>query len=167
MQTALDADPSGFNDYERGLIEAVREHGWFCPSVYSDEDGPGFSYSVGFWKTLGKPEVIVFGLPPQVAHSVLWQLYRLFQSGLSPQPGKPVEGVLEGYVSYLMPAGAKANEFMLSAAWFYGNQDYPRLQLVWPDPIGAFPWQTDFDPSFAEAQPDLSDRTWAAALRRS
>lgn len=166
MRTALDADPTPFNDYERQLIDAVREHGWFCPSVYGDEDGPSFSYSVGFWKTLGKPEVVVFGLPPQVAHSVLWQLYRLFQD-LAPQPGQPLDGVLEGYLSYLMPVGAKADEFMLSTTWFYGGEDYPRLQLVWPDPVGAFPWQADFDPSFADDQPDLSDESWAAIVRRS
>ena len=167
MDTALDVDPSAFNDYERKLVEAVREHGWFCPSVHAEDGEPSFTYSVGFWKSLGKPEVLVLGLPSEVAHSVLWQAWRLFSKGLSPVPGEPVEGLLEGYPAYFMPMGGKADEFMLSSEWFYGGGAYPRLQLVWPDPVGAFPWQADFDPSFVRDQPDLSDEGWAVLTRRS
>lgn len=167
METALDVDPSTFNDYERGLVDAVREHGWFCPSVYAEDGEPAFSYSVGFWKSLGKPEVIVLGLPAEVAHSVLWQVWRSFESGLTPQAGEPVADLLEGYLAYFMPAGDKADDFMLSTNWFYGRKDYPRLQLVWPDPVGAFPWQGDFDQRFAKDQPDLSEETWTVLARRS
>lgn len=167
MDTALDADPTAFSDYERQLVDAVREHGWFCPSVFADEDGPAFAYSVGFWKSLGKPEVIVFGLPTKVGHAVLWQVYRLFEAGLGPPVGEPIDGLLQGYPAYLMPADEKADDFLLSANWFYGGTDYPRLQLVWPDSNGLFPWQAGAEPTFVADQPDLSDATWPVLTRPS
>lgn len=166
MHTALDLDPSAFNDYELRVVKAVREHGWFCPSVFSqDGNEPGFSYSVGIWKTLGQPEIIVFGLPAQVSHGVLWDLYRRFEQGFAPEVGEPIDELLEGYPAYLMPAGRKADEHMLSTNWFYDGEAYPRLQLVWPDMEGVFPWEPNFDPKFANDQPDLSDEGWMALSR--
>jgi len=44
--------------------------------------------------------------------------------------------------------------------WFYGGDDFPCLQIVWPDRAGRFPWEADFDAQFEGNQPDLTEQGW-------
>ncbi|MCA8277395.1 DUF4262 domain-containing protein [Burkholderia sp. AU30280] len=39
--------------------------------------------------------------------------------------------------------------------WFYGNDDFPCVQLLWPDRNGIFPWQPEADDALNAAQPRL------------
>ena len=86
MRTALDAPLSALDEHERKFVANIRTHGWHDMRVAPDEEGPGFSYTTGFWLTLGVPEVIVFSLKP--AHDVLWDVFRDIKAGRQIVAGK-------------------------------------------------------------------------------
>jgi hypothetical protein len=55
MFTALDADPGRLDKDEQNFVQRIREHGWLGTHVMPDDEGPGFSYTTGFWLKFGFP----------------------------------------------------------------------------------------------------------------
>jgi hypothetical protein len=165
MRTALDTPLSGLDDEERNFVSNITEHGWFGTHVYADDDGPGFSYTTGFWVNLQFPEIIVFSLNGETAHNVLWHIYREIKDGRPLAVGKPLPDIFSGLDAVLLPVSKSHYEAHLGwARWFYHGDDFPCLQLVWPDKDGVFPWQPGFAPEHEGAQRDLTESGWAAAL---
>lgn len=162
MRSALDIPPDGFNAYEKTLVGKVREHGWFANHVGAGDATPAFSYTIGF-ALLGHPEIIVFSLPSGTAHGLFGDLYGRVAGGGAWPVGRRFGDLFRGADALLAPVDpALAARHMLSARWFYGRDDFPCLQLVWPDRKGRFPWEAGAEPEFAGDQPDLSPRGWAA-----
>jgi len=163
MRSAHDAPTDGFNDYEKKLIAKIRERGWFRTSVFAADDNLGFSYTTGFWLSLRHPELIVFSIDGDAAHDILWKVYRAVESGRRLPIGEPIEDIFEGFDALLLPVEKHHyREYLLSTRWFYGGEDFPCLQLIWPDDQGLFPWQSGANENFANSQPDLSLRGWDA-----
>ena len=75
IATALDAPADVLDADEQRFVSQIREHGWFRTEIFAEGDQPGFSFTCGFWVGHGFPEVIVFSLPREVTHDVLWNLY--------------------------------------------------------------------------------------------
>ena len=164
MLTALEADDDALDRHERDFISKVREHGWFRTSVFEDGDQPGFSYTTGFWVNLGKSEIIMFGMP-KVAHDIFWDLYRDLKNGRELPVGEPVMDVFANIPACFMPVDkAHFKAYLGWDRWFYAGDNFPCLQLVWPDRDGAFPWQPEMSGEFAGLQPDLSPDGWGKAL---
>jgi hypothetical protein len=163
MLTALDANDHALDEHERGFVAKVRDHGWSSTTVFSEGDEPGFSYTTGFWVSLGKPEIIVFGMAT-VIHDVLWDLYRDLKDGRELPVGQPVLDVFANIPACFMPVDrALYKQYLGWDRWFYAGDSFPCLQLVWPDRAGVFPWQPDMSSEFAGMQPDLSPQGWATA----
>ena len=53
----MDAPPDVLDDGEQSFVAKVRELGWFRTSVFGDDEGPGFSFTTGFWVNASQPEV--------------------------------------------------------------------------------------------------------------
>jgi len=161
MRTALDAPLDKLDDPERNFVASVRKHGWFRTSVFEDGNGPGFSYTTGFWSSVKAPEIIVFSLKPEIAHDVLWDVYRDTAKGVLFPIGQRLSNVFANVEAVFLPV---AKEFYPShlgwSGWFYGSDDWPCLQLVWPDRNGSFPWEQDYEERFASSQPNLSGAAW-------
>jgi hypothetical protein len=165
IETVLDDPTDSLKDYEKELIARVGEHGWQTTSVLGGE-APAFSYTTGFWVTLGSPELLVFDFPPQLAHDVFGQVMRERRSGRELPMGEPLSGILGGESVYLFPVKpSAAAEYLRSSHWFYKWSEFPTVQLVWCDREGRFPWQDGFDGELATRQPDLSEKGWLAELR--
>jgi hypothetical protein len=163
MRSALDVPADGFNDHEKKLVTKIRELGWFHTSVFAEDDSVGFSYTTGFWLSLGYPELIVFSIDGDAAHEILWNAYRRVEAGRLFPIGEPISGIFEGFDALLLPVEKHHyREYLLSTRWFYGGEDFPCLQLIWPDDRGLFPWQPGANENFANDQPDLSPDGWAA-----
>lgn len=166
MTTALDAPADALNPQEQTFVAIMREHGWHHMGVLGDAEHSEFSYSTGFWLTLRHPEIIVFSLPQQVAGRVLSDLYRDFQKGRVFPVGVRLSEVFANVDAYLMPVGRQHYADHLGwSRWFYGNDDFPCLQLVWPDKRGAFPWEAAWQQSFPQLHPDLTPAGWIHALK--
>jgi hypothetical protein len=85
MKTALELPDDALDDGERYFLNVIREHGWFSTRVF-DHKGtqPDFTYSTGFSARLDFPGIIVFGLPKDTAHSILWDVWRDIETGKRP-----------------------------------------------------------------------------------
>lgn len=163
MKTALDLDISELNPADRDFLSQLREHGWFGTRVFDPEkEEPDFTYSTGFFQGLGHPEVIIFSLPQKLSHDILWDIYRDIREGKIPKPGARISGIFGNHQAVFLPVSRDFYADHLGwSRWFYRGDDFPCLQLVWPDPEGMFPWESHFDPEFAGDQPDLTDDGWS------
>jgi hypothetical protein len=136
-------------DYERQIVDCVEKYGNFVLSVFGAEDGssPPFSYSIGFAKTLGAPEVIVQGLPSGTAHPVINDLFSMCTDGLQLSDGLRIDGLLANYpcVARGVDESWITQSYFASALWYHRTQMNSALtdvvQLVWPDADGRFPWE--------------------------
>jgi Domain of unknown function (DUF4262) len=137
---------------EKAVLTHVAEYGWHLQGVHGSEESPPFAYSIGFYHTLHAPEVIVVGLPQDVAHPILWEAYRRFERGERLGPNDSYEEFVEGYaVTFIEVSDDARDEYFGFANWFY-KDEFPALQLVWPAADGRWPWENE---SLARAQPLL------------
>jgi hypothetical protein len=166
MRTALDLPEDGLDDRERVFLSNIREHGWFGVHVPADEEGPGFAFTSGFWVNAGHAELILFSINNDVAQAVFWDLFRDAQRGERLPVGRRIEGVFgRGVPAYAFRVARRHYAGFLGwSRWFHRGDDFPCLQLVWPDRAGRFPWETGFDAAFAGDQPDLSELGWAREI---
>jgi len=87
-----------YTDYEHSLLATIEQHGWQATSVFDPKgEDPNFTYSVGFTTSLKTPEFIIFGLPRELMHSMLWEIYRQIAKGAVPADGMRWQGLLEGF----------------------------------------------------------------------
>ena len=165
MQTALDLPAARLDQHEQEFVAQIREHGWYSTSVFGDEVGPGFTYTTGFWVNIGMPEVILFALGSKVAHDVLWDVYREAKGGRQFPTGVHVPDIFANMDTVLFPVGRQYYaEYLGWSRWFYGGDEFPCVQLVWPDKTGCFPWHDGFEERFKGLQPDLSAEGWVKTL---
>ena len=163
MPTALDAPPDTLDAQETNFVAQVRNHGWFRTNVFQDEEGPGFSYTTGFWVHLQAPEIIVFSLTSEIAHAVLWDIYRDVSGGASLQVGQRLPSIFANIEAVLLPVSKTFySDYLGWDRWFYGGDDWPCVQLVWPDSSGAFPWEPGYEERFLNSQPNLTGAEWPA-----
>lgn len=165
MMTALDAPADALDDDEKSFVVKIREHGWFDTSVTSDDEGPGFSYTSGLWVNAGQPELILFSMKREIAHDVFWDLFRDAKAGQRLKQGVLTDRVFANLPAYAFPVARKFyREYLGWNRWLYAGDDFPCVQIVWPDREGVFPWQAGFDVAFAHDQPDLTESGWSASV---
>ena len=161
MRTALDAPPEALDDAEKSFVSKIREHGWFRTGVFGDDEGPGFSYTSGFWVSASQPEIIMFSMKDAIAHDVFWDLFWEAKDGKNLPVGKKTSVVFANLPAYVFSvARERYSNFLGWNRWFYAGDDFPCLQIVWPDREGVFPWEPNFDLNFAKDQPDLIEHGW-------
>lgn len=161
MLAALSAPDTELDDEEKEFVASIREHGWFGTHVQAEENQPGFSYTTGFWVTLGRPELIVFGLKSETAQSVFWNIFRDLKAGKWLPVRSRTEDLFGNHQACLFTMDrAHYAEHLGWSLWFYGGDDFPCLQLVWPDRSDVFPWEPAFDPNMTGIQPDVSEGGW-------
>lgn len=165
MITALDAPTDALDEREKTFVDKIREHGWFNTSVAGDDEGPGFSYTSGVWVNTHQPELIMFSMKREIAHDVFWDVFRDAQAGRGLSLGSRTDQVFANLPAYAFPVAKRYyREYLGWNGWLYGGYDFPCVQIVWPDRDGVFPWQEDFDSTFANDQPDLTEQGWSAAV---
>jgi len=162
MRTALDTAPVLLDEGEQNFVEQIRRHGWFGTHVFADDEGPGFSYTTGFWLRFQFPELIVFSMSRQTAHDTFWHMYRELEAGRRFPIGEPTDAVFENLAAVLLPVSERQYRPHLGwSRWFYAGDDFQCLQLVWPDRGGRFPWSPGFSEGLRAAQPDLTADNWS------
>jgi uncharacterized protein DUF4262 len=160
--SALDADPEDLDAEERQFVDLIREFGWHDTRVFDGD--PEFSYTTGFLLK-DSPEFIVFSLKKDVAHDIFWDLFRSACAGVDRKMGVRDYDVLGNHPAYLFKVAERYHEDHLGwSRWFYGAKHISTLQVVWPDPMGKFPWEPGFDEDFRNSQPDLSETGWLNEL---
>ncbi|MFR9731885.1 DUF4262 domain-containing protein [Saccharopolyspora sp. MS10] len=140
------------------LVDTAERDGAAVVHVAADEAGAAYAFSVGAWRRFGKPEVVVIGLPRDVAQAVVDTYVRRAAAGERFSPGSLYDGFLRDCpVTFERVAKQHYPEFLGSAFAVYQGGDFPALQLIVSAPGGAFPWQPDAPGGFAEYQPVLTE----------
>ena len=149
--------PDPTDDVEARVIADVGKYGWQVEMIPEDDEGPGFAYSVGIFHTFGHPEFIVFGLVPDEHHNIINLAGELVRNGMRFIDGDTSSGILQGLdVRFRTVAKNHYREYLGFGGWFYKGDDFPTLQIVWPDSAGCFPGDEGFPEPFLRLQPDLS-----------
>jgi len=150
------------NDFEQRMVDSIDQHGWFGLHVMAGGDLPGFSYSVGFWESVGAPEFLIYGLPKDLTHAMLWEMFRQFKAGLAIADGERVSGLLEGFDCIIRPVHpSHFDEHVGSARWYRRHRlgddaGLQVFQIFWPGKQqGLFPWEPGCDPAVRDCQPQL------------
>ena len=90
----------------------------------------------------GQPELILFGLPPDLSRPALRALAAdLIAGRRTVDAGREADDVLEGHpVTFV--AVTEPERHLPVAAQFYAGRTVRALQIVWPDRYHRWPWQT-------------------------
>jgi hypothetical protein len=142
---------------DRKLFDDVEEYGVHIVHVPEDDEGePGFSFTVGLWHSFQQPEVVVFGLAEDIAHELLNALADEAADAKKFLPDTRHEGLLIDYpVRFVGVPKPQYERYLGSAMWAYESDEFPCVQLVWPDKQGRWPWEPGVREGFAAAQPVL------------
>ncbi|MFC5554817.1 DUF4262 domain-containing protein [Methylobacterium iners] len=165
MFTALNMPAAEFDAAEQSFVQNIRDHGWVRTTAIAEEGKPGFSFSTGFTKTTKGSELIIFSMDGDVAHDIFWSQYRRAEKGQAPSIGRRAEGVLSNLDVCFFPVAMRYfRDYLGWSRWFYRSDEFPCLQIVWPDPANLFPREPGFDPEFAPDQIDLTEHGWTGHL---
>jgi hypothetical protein len=138
------------------LLDDVEQSGLHVVQLPPSGSLPAGSHTVGLWQQFEQPEVVVFGLPDEVAADLLEAIADEVDAGRRFLGGQRHEGLLQDYpVRFVdVPRGRYA-ECLAAACWAYEGDAFPAVQLVWPDKQGRWPWDPAARDGFAARQPVL------------
>ncbi len=141
---------------EKKLVDGVMTYGCHIIQVRAENTIPGWSYTIGLFEMLHQPEIIAIGLKESLAHSVLNEVARRFKGGARFDEGhRESELVANVECEFRRVEKRWLRQAMGYAIWFYGGDDFPVLQCIYPDLSNVFPWEEAFDSSWRGNQPLL------------
>lgn len=143
---------------EQKIVSDVAQYGFHVAQIAGDGYSPSFAYTIGLYKTYGYPELICFGLNLDLLHSVLWSGKELLDK--QPQPDQRIgyPDFIGDYDVRLLTVDSEWHrDYFGYGIWFNQGQDFPALQIVWPDKQALYPWEAGFNPAWKAGQP-LLDR---------
>jgi hypothetical protein len=110
------------------------------------------SYAVGLTARIA-PEFVITGLPPGIAQHLLNDMAeRVFHGAVPVAHGTRVSDLIAGFDAIIVDGTATEQVVAGVAVACYGVEQVRLQQIVWPDPHGRLPWDTDY--SFtADTQP--------------
>ncbi len=127
----------------------IEEHGWLVVTVPAEDEEPwDFHYTAGL-TAKDLPELVVYGLPAEVAGAVLNDLASALVGGATIVDGQPLVELLEGPFHPQLRTAVRRRAPLGVAEEQYGDQVRVR-QLVLPDRENRMPWDPDFDESFSQ-----------------
>jgi hypothetical protein len=157
------------NMSQRDKIEFMLEReGWAMDAVRADAaidpPMPTYSYTVGFEDRFGFPEVCIFGLNPSACRGLFGMVADALAGGTEFPVGAAFIGLLDGgQPCAFLPVDAPTSVGMFPSIAEHqrlaGRADdaFTLVQLAWPDPAGALPWEPAFSPAMAPVQLLLGD----------
>jgi len=144
---------------EQKLLDDIQKYGWHCLNVLADDGHEPFSYTIGLFHTYGYPELLIYGLPRDVAHSVLTIAADAVAGGKPLDVLEPTDELIEDYRCVFVPVPlAEYPEHFGFARWYYEGDTFPVQQVVWPSKVGLFPWHPEASLAFREKQPVLGQQ---------
>lgn len=147
------------NAGDRKLLSDVKEFGWHVLSVYEDNEGPGFSFTIGLYHTFEHPEVLMIGLDTDFMSGILNNIGDDIKNGQHYEAGKEYPEIVENYKCSFQKIDEKFYvDYLGTAMWFYKGKSFPALQCVYPDMSGHYPWDGKVNPALIEMQPVLTDK---------
>lgn len=144
--------PEPDDDNDRWLLQQIAHPGWAVIGIAADDSGPGYSFSVGLYHTLGQPEVMVMGLNTTTAMHLINDVGERMRAGARFAAGERSTELASFPTAFVGMDRRYYREYLGYAGWLYRKVDFPVLQLVWPDKSGIFPWEPRYDTRFFTLQ---------------
>ncbi|WP_416879394.1 DUF4262 domain-containing protein [Litorimonas sp.] len=153
------------NKFEKNILEHIREHGFSTNHVFDPEgENPSLTYSIGFPTTLSCPDFIIFGLPKDLMHGMIWDIFHAITSGKTPSDGEVWPKLLEGdflCVSKEVHPDNYFKNYLNSAVWYHKHtgrdiSNFRAFQMVWPGVVDKkYPWEEGDAEAVIKAQTPL------------
>jgi hypothetical protein len=138
------------------------------------ETGPGWSYTIGVHDTCGQPELITIGLLTKTAEFLLNEAADRLRRGLVLTQGRHRGLVAKVECEFRPVSRLWVKRLMGWAVWYYGGDNFPVLQAVYPDLENRFPGEPEFDSHFEQPflqadapQTAIEQELWKPADRGS
>ena len=153
----------------RDKVEFMLEReGWALdavgPRTDTDPPLPRYAYTIGLEDHVGFPEVCLFGLSPSACRGLFGLVVEALVAGAQLPVGAPFIGLLDGgQPCALLEVDAAASVGLFPALAEHHTlageapDAFRMVQLAWPDPAGALPWEPHFAPDLAPVQLLLGD----------
>jgi hypothetical protein len=143
----------------QNILNDIEEQNMSISYIVSDGYCPGFGYSIGLFKKLQHPELIILGLNPESTGAILNNIKSQILNGTNFIEGVDYHGFLVDLpIQFIKVHRDNYKDYLGYAGWYYEKSfDFPVLQVVWPDNNGRFPWENNFNKDLKFAQP-LLDR---------
>ncbi len=142
------------------VIRDVIEYKCHIIGIPQDEQGPGYSFSIGLYLHFNHPEIVIFGLDHEIAAAAINEICVLVEKGHRFQNKETTNELFNDIGAMLIDVNPKFyKEYFGTALWFYRSigDKFPVLQIVWPDKLGRFPWDSSFDEKSKHLQPILAE----------
>lgn len=151
--------PTPADDRDRKVLADVAEYGWTVMGITKDHSGPGFAFSIGLFHTLGHPEILIMGLPAEVAHQLINDMGDAIRAGERFEAGRRYDDIAAGFpLAFVAMDERYYREYLGYALWFYRGPNFPVLQCLWPDKEGLFPGEPGYDSRYFDRQRVLGTR---------
>jgi hypothetical protein len=151
--------PKAESEGDETIFRNVRKHGCHIVGIATDERGPGYEFSVGLFANYGHPELIIFGMGPDITVPIINDIRDRVAAGQKFADGDICDDLLlNGYKVCFWQVPLKAYpEYLGTAIWFYKNcrPVFPCLQIIWQDRNRRFPWEAECIPEVKADQPLL------------
>ncbi len=151
-------EASDLSALDAKVLREIHTDGWQITGVLAREnDGQNFSYSIGFFHSLGHPEVILFGLPLDTCMRAVNVIGLDIQNGKRFEEDRIYDGILRPphRCCFREVDRRHYREHVGYALWFYETDPFPLLQCFWSDEEGRFPWDKGCQEYASERQPLL------------
>lgn len=141
------------------VLREIHTDGWQITGVMAREQdrGPDFAYSIGFFHSMGHPEVILFGLPLDTCMKAVNVIGLDIKNGMRFADLKVYADILKmpHLCCFREVSPHHYRDYIGYALWFYESDPFPLLQCVWSDENGHFPWHEECADYCRDAQPQL------------
>ena len=126
--------------------------------VSSESYNPSFAHSVGLTETFNHPEIICFGLPSDLAHSIINDVVEIIKQTGAIKIEKEYDNIFkDSRAAFLKVDQRNIGDYFGVALEYYQDKKIEALQLIWTDRNDKFPWEENFEDEFIYKQP-LLDR---------
>ena len=152
---------------EKKLVDDIVKFGCHIIQVKPENGLPGWSYTIGLFEMLNQPEIVAVGLRDGLAHSVLNEVARRFEGGARFKEGHRESELIENVECEFRAVEKRwLLQLMGYAIWFYGDDNFPAMQCIYPDLKNRFPWERGFDSSWRNRQPHLFQSSQSTNVER-
>jgi len=136
----------------------IEHYGLHVIKVLEDENNPPFGYSIGLFETYGHPEILIVGLKLDLIHSLINIIAEKIKEGAVFAHGKYYPDILTNFNCYFTTVERSYyEEYVQQAINFYGSNNFPLLQCIYPTIKNIYPWQAEWPEDIAYLQPILGE----------
>jgi hypothetical protein len=126
------------------VLREIHTDGWQITGMLARESDKesDFAYSIGFFHSMGHPEILLFGLPLDTCMRAVNVIGIDIQNGMRFETGRVYDGILKRphRICFREVDCRHYRDFVGYALWFYESDPFPMYQCIWSDELGRFPW---------------------------